>query len=60
MGHHHKHHKSCQAKIHCKYSPNTLNTDKVLFPGGIGNRPQGIRAFCEGLVAFPVGKRHCK
>lgn len=59
MGHHHKHH-NCHNKIHCKYSPTTLNTDKVLFPNKHGNLSQGIRAFCEGLVAFPIGKRHCK
>lgn len=54
MGHHHKHHK------HCKYSPTVMNTDKVMFPAGHSNRSQGIKAFCEGIKAFPIGKRHCR
>ena len=54
MGHHHKH---CHTNVHCKYNPTDLNTDKVLFPNGKDNRPQGIRAFCEGLRAFPIGTR---
>jgi hypothetical protein len=49
MGHHHKH-------CHCKYTPTTLNTDKVLFP----EKPQGIKAFCEQLRAFPVGQIRCR
>lgn len=54
-GKHMGHHKHCHAK-HCKYEPTTLNMDKVLFP----SKPQGIRAFCEGLRAFPIGHRHCR
>ena len=57
MGHHHKH---CHTNVHCKYNPTDLNTDKVLFPNGKDNRPQGIRAFCEGLRAFPIGTRKCR
>jgi hypothetical protein len=60
MGHHHKHHKSCQAKIHCKYTPTELNTDKKIHPAGRGNILQGKVAFCEGLKAFPIGKRQCR
>ena len=60
MGHHHKHHKHHHSKIHCKYHPTDRNMDKILFPNSPHNRPQGVVGFCEGLRAFPIGKRHCK
>ena len=52
------HHKHCCGK-RCKYKPNELNYNKVMFPNVDGNRVQGVRAFCEGIRAFPIGKRHC-